>query len=98
MRSRVCSAKRPSPLEKRGVKLALGWGDESAGNGPRSPARNVQHRHRRRREGFGMGQGAACREDAKRSEDAVRRLAETLSEGVAFLCEGRVAWANDALA
>ena len=45
-----------------------------------------------------MGRGTACREDAKRSEDAVRRLAEALSEGVAFVAEGRVAWANDALA
>jgi signal transduction histidine kinase len=45
-----------------------------------------------------MGRGTACREDAKRSEDAVRRLAEALSEGVAFVSEGRVAWANDALA
>jgi len=45
-----------------------------------------------------MGRGAACGEDAKRSEDAVRRLAEALSEGVAFVCEGRIAWANDALA
>jgi signal transduction histidine kinase len=45
-----------------------------------------------------MEQGAGCREDAKRSEDAVRRLAATLSEGVAFVREGRVAWANEALA
>ena len=45
-----------------------------------------------------MGQGATCREDAKRSEDAVRRLAAALSEGVAFVHEGRIAWANDALA
>src|SRR5215471_4324305 len=45
-----------------------------------------------------MAQGAACREDAKRFEDAVRRLAEALSEGVAFVAEGRIVWANDALA
>jgi len=45
-----------------------------------------------------MAQGAACREDAKRSEDAVRRLAAALSEGVAFVQEGRIVWANDAIA
>jgi signal transduction histidine kinase len=45
-----------------------------------------------------MEQGAGCREDAKCSEDAVRRLAQTVSEGVAFVREGRIVWANEALA
>jgi len=45
-----------------------------------------------------MEQGAGCQEDAKRSEDAVRRLASSVSEGVAFVREGRIVWANDALA
>ena len=45
-----------------------------------------------------MAQGATCQEDAKRSEDAVRRLAAALSEGVAFIQEGRIVWANDAIA
>ena len=43
-------------------------------------------------------QGAGCREDAKRSEDAVRRMASAISEGVAFVREGRIVWANEALA
>jgi signal transduction histidine kinase len=45
-----------------------------------------------------MEQGSGCREDGKRSEDAVRRLASALSEGVAFVREGRIVWANEALA
>ena len=45
-----------------------------------------------------MEQGAGCREDAKRSEDAVRRLASVISEGVALVREGRIVWANEALA
>jgi signal transduction histidine kinase len=45
-----------------------------------------------------MQQGAGFREDAKRSEDAVRRLAAAMSEGVAFVREGRIVWANEALA
>ena len=45
-----------------------------------------------------MQQGAGFREDAKRSEDAVRRLASAMSEGVAFVREGRIVWANEALA
>lgn len=45
-----------------------------------------------------MEQGSGCREDGKRSEDAVRRLASVLSEGVAFVREGRIVWANEALA
>jgi len=45
-----------------------------------------------------MEQGAGCREDAKRSEDAVRRLASALSEGVVFVREGRIVWANEAIA
>ncbi len=45
-----------------------------------------------------MEQGAGCREDAKRSEDAVRRLASIISEGVALVREGRIVWANEALA
>src|SRR5512139_1498779 len=65
--------------------------------GPRSSGRNVQHRRKRRRE-VAMQQGAGFREDAKRSEDAVRRLASAMSEGVAFVREGRIVWANEALA
>jgi signal transduction histidine kinase len=45
-----------------------------------------------------MEQGAGWREDAKRSEDAVRRMASAISEGVAFVREGRIVWANEALA
>jgi signal transduction histidine kinase len=45
-----------------------------------------------------MEQGVGCREDAKRSEDAVRRLADSISEGVALVREGRIVWANEALA
>src|SRR5262245_9799895 len=45
-----------------------------------------------------MEQGAGCREDAKRSEDAVRRMASAISEGVVFVREGRIVWANEALA
>jgi len=45
-----------------------------------------------------MEQGAGCREEAKRSEDAVRRLASVISEGVALVREGRIVWANEALA
>ena len=45
-----------------------------------------------------MEQGAGCGEDAKRSEDAVRRLACVLSEGVVLVREGRIVWANEALA
>ena len=45
-----------------------------------------------------MAPGAACQEDTKRSEDAVRRLATSLSEGVAFVQDGRIVWANDAIA
>ena len=45
-----------------------------------------------------MEQGAGCHEDAKRSEDAVRRLASVISEGVALVREGRIVWSNEALA
>ncbi len=45
-----------------------------------------------------MERGASCGEDAKRSEDAVRCLASAISEGVAFVREGRIVWANEALA
>ncbi len=45
-----------------------------------------------------MERGAGCREEAKRSEDAVRRLASVISEGVALVREGRIVWANEALA
>jgi len=45
-----------------------------------------------------MGQGGSGHDDAKRSEDALRRLAGALSEGVACVREGRVSWCNDALA
>jgi len=45
-----------------------------------------------------MEQGAGCQEDAKRSEDAVRRLASALSEGVVLVREGRIVWANEAIA
>jgi signal transduction histidine kinase len=45
-----------------------------------------------------MEHGAGCREEAKRSEDAVRRLASVISEGVALVREGRIVWANEALA
>jgi signal transduction histidine kinase len=45
-----------------------------------------------------MGDGGSCHDDAKRSEDAVRRLAGALAEGVACVREGRIAWCNDALA
>lgn len=45
-----------------------------------------------------MEEGAGCREDAKRSEDAVRRLASVISEGVVLVREGRIVWSNEALA
>jgi len=45
-----------------------------------------------------MEQGVGFGEDAKRAEDAVQRLASALSEGVALLREGRIVWANEALA
>ena len=46
-----------------------------------------------------MQELAGCgQEDAKRREDAVRRLAGAISEGLAFLQEGRILWANEALA